>query len=241
MIAGPPKYMDDNAWDDGRELAWGRDTWQWIQWLLGPNSIIAAAAHHRDEAAPHIQVLAVPILKDRIGWCRIRDARAATIPGRGPKYAKLQDHYQAEVGARYGLERGVRGSDATHDPVDRIQAAELRIAAAEKKQSQEFDRRERELVARGVEQGNRDADLDRWEFEVADREQGVAERERDVAVRETRSATLLKTIADLLDAWGLAGVGNWIRTIRPGRPVPEPDFEPETESTGYSPPGPSPG
>ena len=78
--------------------------------------MVAAAGWHRDEAAPHIHVLAVPRPEGgggRIGWCATRDQAVSRICAGSPagsKYRVLQDDFHAQVSARFGLGRGMRPS-----------------------------------------------------------------------------------------------------------------------------------
>lgn len=110
--------------------------------ILGPASVIAAAGWHRDEAAPHIHVLAVPRPEGgggRIGWCATRDQAVSRIgAGRraGSKYRVLQDDFHARVSQHYGLGRGVVGSEARHEAIDRAKALESRARQAEREQAQ---------------------------------------------------------------------------------------------------------
>ena len=98
---------------------------------------MAAAGWHRDEAAPHIHVLAVPRPEGgggRVGWCATRDQAVARIYAGSPagsKYRVLQDDLHARVSARFGLGRGVVGSDARHEAIDRVKALESRARLAE--------------------------------------------------------------------------------------------------------------
>ena len=124
---------------------WAEVGIQFVRDLVGPDSIVAVAAVHWDEASPHLHVIVIPISGGRRGWCRVRDeavARWSDVPtGRlaptagqktrpknalsvTSKYGVFQDVY-AERGAEFGLARGVRGSTAVHQPVDRRIAAEL--------------------------------------------------------------------------------------------------------------------
>ena len=42
----------------------------------------------------------------------------------------LQDDFHAQVSARFGLGRGVVGSEARHEPIDRVKALEARARQA---------------------------------------------------------------------------------------------------------------
>ena len=79
------------------------------EWLVnkfgGEN--IASITIHRDESTPHLHALVVPITKD--GRLSAKD----TLGGR-EKLSALQSEFHEQVGASFGLSRGVPGSKATH-------------------------------------------------------------------------------------------------------------------------------
>lgn len=106
------EWIDDN-------IGWARDT-------FGCDNVVGAALH-MDERTPHLHIAVVPIVTAE----RKKKAREATakkryrtksanrprlcaddIMERG-KMSRYQDIY-AEAMAKYGLERGIRGSEARH-------------------------------------------------------------------------------------------------------------------------------
>ena len=140
VLAGPPPYDGTRGapWALEREREWAHAAHAWARAVLGPESVVAAAGWHRDEAAPHVHVLAVPRPEGgngRVGWCATRDQAVSRIgAGRraGSKYRVLQDDLHAQVSARFGLGRGVVGSEARHEPIDRVKALEARARLAER-------------------------------------------------------------------------------------------------------------
>lgn len=114
----------------------------WVRTILGPESVIAAAAWHRDETAPHIHVLAVPRPEGgngRIGWCATRDQAVSRICAGAPagsRYRVLQDDLYARVSLHFGLGRGVVGSEAQHEAIDRAKAVESRARKAQRDAAQ---------------------------------------------------------------------------------------------------------
>ena len=78
-------------------------------WLLDKfgHENVASITVHRDETTPHLHALVVPITKD--GRLSAKD----TLGGR-EKLSALQTEFHAQVGAEFGLLRGVSGSKATH-------------------------------------------------------------------------------------------------------------------------------
>ena len=143
VLAGPPPY-DGSAgepWKPEREREWAHAAYAWALSILGPESVIAAAGWHRDESAPHVHVLAVPRApggNGRVGWCATRDAAVARIRAGGgavrpgSKYRVLQDDLHARVSRHFGLGRGVVGSGARHEAIDRVKALEARARKAER-------------------------------------------------------------------------------------------------------------
>ena len=74
MAAGPPRYGDDDAWDQNKVRAWATDTVKWVLRRAGKGARLAHCALHQDEAAPHLHVeLVVADERGRLGWNRIRD------------------------------------------------------------------------------------------------------------------------------------------------------------------------
>ena len=108
---------------------------------------------------PHLQALFVPIERGRLAWKAVRDGAAKRIREElGPdaprksrgfrdSYRVLQDDYQRQVGARYGLARGAVGSEATHEQIDRQKAAEI----AEQRAREEAERARSDAKRLGAE------------------------------------------------------------------------------------------
>jgi len=96
---------DWRAWVE-RSMGWLTDTFR------DPRNVVAAV-WHRDELTPHIQALVVPLREDN--GCLSYEHYLG-----GSKYrlSELQTAY-AEAVRDLGLERGVQGSQATHQDVQR--------------------------------------------------------------------------------------------------------------------------
>ena len=74
LAAGPPRYGDDDAWDQNKVGAWAADTVKWVLQRAGKGARLAHCALHQDEAAPHLHIeLVVADERGRLGWNRIRD------------------------------------------------------------------------------------------------------------------------------------------------------------------------
>lgn len=112
--------------DNGRLDEWCSDSIQWLQATFGRDNVVAAHLH-MDEKTPHIHAAVVPIVMGER-----RKAKKEQKDGKR-KYRKKKtsvrlcaddlfnrqtliayhDNY-ARVMAKYGLQRGVRGSEARH-------------------------------------------------------------------------------------------------------------------------------
>lgn len=125
VIAGPPPYESadgkDRTWSGSVVREWARESVDWVKRCAGPDSVVAHAALHQDERAPHVHVLIVPRdAEGRLGWNRVRDGFGLTGKERGPQLmSAMQDSYQRDVGERFGLGRGERGSQRKHQAIDR--------------------------------------------------------------------------------------------------------------------------
>lgn len=112
--------------DSGKLDEWIADNIKWARDTFGGDNVVGAALH-MDERTPHLHIAVVPIVTAE----RKKKAREATakkryrtkaanrprlcaddIMERG-NMSRYQDIY-AEYMAKYGLERGIRGSEARH-------------------------------------------------------------------------------------------------------------------------------
>ncbi|MBD2458464.1 plasmid recombination protein [Nostoc sp. FACHB-87] len=119
FLSASPEYFRPHdpskagEWDDKRMADFATASYFWLKENYGDKCVRAEL--HLDEATPHIHAYVVPINdktkqlshKEMFGG----DGRAASI-----KLSKLQDSY-AEALAPLGIQRGVKGSKATHTKV----------------------------------------------------------------------------------------------------------------------------
>ena len=142
LISGPPGYETEGEWSVRKEREWADLSVGWVREIIGPNSVLVAAALHRDEASPHLHVLAVPI--DSKGKLRWREVRAEAAKRLGVKFQNnkqfvkdaataLQTDYAERVGKRFGLRRGDVGSGIPHELVDRAKGMQRRREIEEAK------------------------------------------------------------------------------------------------------------
>ena len=114
FFSGPPPHDAVDPWPAERGDRWGRDVFEWARRMPGPESVMAAAALHRHDVAPHIHVLAVPVFAGRLSWSRVSREAGKAPParlgqhfpasGQGSYLFILDDLYQ-RVSVRYGLAR----------------------------------------------------------------------------------------------------------------------------------------
>ena len=139
LLAGPPAFEAPDAWSIEEIREWARESLNYIRRLL-PDCAIAVAELHLDENSPHIHIILVPMVRDasgklRLGVKAVRKALAQpTIPA-SKKRIKGQHRdelsrcaaaYWHHVNRAYGIEAPVRGSSATHVPVDPVEGLQRR-------------------------------------------------------------------------------------------------------------------
>ncbi|MGJ5627941.1 MobV family relaxase [Nostoc sp. CALU 1950] len=119
FLSASPEYFRpkdpslSGQWSDSLMQQWAIASRDWIDQNYGSKCVRAEL--HLDESTPHIHAYIVP-LNDKTG----RVSHDAMFGGRGGqgriKLSKLQDSYAAAL-APLGIERGVKGSKATHTKV----------------------------------------------------------------------------------------------------------------------------
>lgn len=91
------------------------DAITWIGKRFGGTDNIVMAVLHRDETTPHVQLLLTPILDGKLN--------AKALIGGPAGLRELHDAFDAEIGKRYRLRRGERGSKAKHTSIRSFYAA----------------------------------------------------------------------------------------------------------------------
>jgi hypothetical protein len=118
LSASPEYFRPDNPslsgyWSEERMQQWAIFSRDWLVENYG--SLCVRAELHLDESTPHIHAYIVPV-NDKTG----RVSHDAMFGGRGgqgrKKLSKLQDSYALSL-APLGIQRGVKGSKATHTKV----------------------------------------------------------------------------------------------------------------------------
>ena len=199
--------------DEGRLDDWAESSVRWAKETFGEENVVGAHLH-MDEQTPHLHVTVVPIVtterKKKASEAKARK-RYRTKSGNAPRLSAdsimtrenlthFQDTY-AEAMERFGLERGIRGSEARHvDQHEYYRQCQIKkkdleqdVAglSAEKKQ---LDTENRSLEKRKaeLERGNR------WiEKTFADTKAANAEMSRQNSELEKRKTELVKENSSL--------------------------------------------
>ena len=111
--------------DEGRLDEWCDDNLQWLHRTFGKENTVSAVLH-MDEHAPHIHATVVPIVtgerrkaKKQAEGRRTYRKKSNAVRLRADdlltreKLVAYHDSYAATM-AKYGLQRGIRGSEARH-------------------------------------------------------------------------------------------------------------------------------
>lgn len=105
FIGASPEYF--RGGQDG--AAYFAKALRWLKAKHGAENVIAASVH-RDETSPHLVAYVVPITTD--GRLCAKD-----FVGGKAKLSQLQSDFAHQVGAEFGLQRGIEGSRATHTTI----------------------------------------------------------------------------------------------------------------------------
>jgi regulator of replication initiation timing len=103
LVTASPESM--NAMSEKQQQQYFEKSLKWLKSRYGSENVMYAVVH-RDEATPHMDVGIVPVTRDgRLSAKSIFTKKELTA---------VQDDFHEAVAKHYGLERGVRGSEAKH-------------------------------------------------------------------------------------------------------------------------------
>lgn len=126
MLSGTPEDMQ-RIQLTGKLDEWCKDNIEWLQDTFGKENIVSAVLH-MDEKTPHIHATVVPIVTGERRKAKQEESNGKKKYRKKPKdtvrlcaddvmtrdnLERFQDTY-AEKMQRYGLKRGIKGSDARH-------------------------------------------------------------------------------------------------------------------------------
>lgn len=126
MLSGTPEDMQ-RIESAGKLDEWCKDNIQWLQEAFGKENVVSAVLH-MDEKTPHIHATVVPIVTSERRKAKVEENNGKKKYRKKPKdtvrlcaddvmtrdnLERFQNTY-AEKMEKYGLQRGIRGSDARH-------------------------------------------------------------------------------------------------------------------------------
>ena len=210
--------------DEGRLDEWAQASVGWAKQTFGEDNVVAAHLH-MDEQTPHLHVTVVPIVtaerKKKASEAKAKK-RYRTKPKEGPRLSandimtrenliSFQDTY-AEAMERFGLERGIRGSEARHvDQHEYYRQCQIKkkdleqdVAglSAEKKQfdteTQSLEKRKKEL-----ERGNRWMDKIFADTKAANKQltEENAKLAKDKKLLVEYNSTLKETVVGMIEEY----------------------------------------
>lgn len=113
FIGGSPEKMKTMTREE--QDTYFRDALSWIEHRHGKENVLSAMIH-RDETTPHMTVMTIP-LDDR-GKLNCR-----SFVGNKKALSDLQTDFAENVSEKHGLRRGIKGSTARHERVQRVYGA----------------------------------------------------------------------------------------------------------------------
>lgn len=109
VLTGSHEEMTTIGNDPKRLKNWATENYKFIAKQYGLNNIVEFSIH-MEERTPHAHCVVVPLTKDgRLS--------AKEVMGDRRKMSKLQDDYGKLMDEHFGLKRGIKGSQATHDSI----------------------------------------------------------------------------------------------------------------------------
>lgn len=113
FIGGSPGKLKSMSREE--QDAYFKDALDWIKERHGEQNVLSAVVH-RDETTPHMSVMTIPL--DERGKLNAR-----SFVGNKKALSDLQTDFAEKVSEQYGLRRGIKGSVARHERVQRVYGA----------------------------------------------------------------------------------------------------------------------
>lgn len=126
MLSGTPEDMQ-RIQSEGRLDGWCRDNIEWLRDTFGKDNVVSAVLH-MDEKTPHIHATVVPVVQGERRKAKREEQNGKKKYRKKPKdtirlcaddvmtrdnLERFQDTYAEKI-EKYGLQRGIRGSEARH-------------------------------------------------------------------------------------------------------------------------------
>ena len=112
FVGGSPEAL--KAMSRQEQDAYFSDALDWLKARHGAENVLSAVIH-RDETTPHMTVMTIPL--DERGRLNAR-----ALVGSREQLSAMQTDFAERVGKVHGLERGLQGSPARHERVQRAYA-----------------------------------------------------------------------------------------------------------------------
>lgn len=112
FVGGSPEAL--KAMSREEQDAYFTDALDWLKARHGAENVLSAVIH-RDESTPHMTVMTIPL--DERGKLNAR-----ALVGSRQQLSAMQTDFAERVGKTHGLERGLQGSPARHERVQRAYA-----------------------------------------------------------------------------------------------------------------------
>ena len=148
LVTASPEFFQNSAKSEWMNYL--NDGLKWIKGLIGEKNIVASSIQ-LDETTPHLSVIARPIVERKFKGGKVKTALAAARYMDGSALlSKTQDNFHDEVANKYDLERGNKGTKASHQTVQDWYgeqaggAARVRELEAENQRLQKIIEEERE-------------------------------------------------------------------------------------------------
>jgi hypothetical protein len=113
FVGGSPEKLKSMTREE--QDAYFEDALDWIKERHGKHNVLSAVVH-RDETTPHMSVMTIPL--DKRGKLNAR-----SFIGNKKALSDLQTDFAEKVSEQYGLRRGIKGSTARHERVQRVYGA----------------------------------------------------------------------------------------------------------------------
>lgn len=109
VLTGSHEEMKAIGEDPERLTQWMNENFRFVCERFGGKNVVDFTLH-MDERTPHVHCVVVPLTKDgRLS--------AKEVMGDRRKLSELQDSYGKAMQTKFGLQRGFKGSTATHDTI----------------------------------------------------------------------------------------------------------------------------
>ena len=108
VVTASPEQLEKMSWKEVH--AYFNDAYKWAVERYGGSKNLINAVVHRDEKSPHLQMVFIPMIDDKLSYKKMLGGHRNTL-------SREQDAFYQSVGVRHGLDRGIKGSKARHKKI----------------------------------------------------------------------------------------------------------------------------